>query len=212
MSQLCWYRVWDGSHERFRRTVFILAVIDLFIISSIITYVGISLWNVAVVPDGPVEQLNHRHTIDNETHSEFNGTAISLCGNDASEDYGCQNVTSKFLDKIAPTPYFALVGRRIAKSIQLIIYTCQLFMTVLLIRGLHWTDTQSMRTWLIVTEIITTIILLVLVLVLFGNFNFISVLITCGYLIYQYIMIRTVARFIRRTEIELTQFGSIVDF
>lgn len=69
-----------------------------------------------------------------------------------------------------------------------------------------------MRTWLIVTEIITTIILLVLVLYLFGNFKTATVVILTFYLIYQVIMIRTVSRLIRRTEIELTQFGSIVEF
>jgi len=181
------------------------------VISSVITYVGISLYNVSVIPDTPTDELSNRQ-VDNDTHSKFNATGVSLCGEDATENDNCRNVTSKFFNKIPQTPLFAVVGARIAKSIQLIIYTCQLFMTVVLIRALHWTDTQSMRTWLIVTEIVTTIILIVLVLVLFGNFKLYSVLVTGGYLIYQFIMIRTVARFIRRTEIELTQFGSIVDF
>ncbi len=69
-----------------------------------------------------------------------------------------------------------------------------------------------MRTWLIVTEIISTTLLLILILYLFGDFRADTVLILGGYLIYQFMMIRTVQRLIRRTEIELTQFGSVVEF
>lgn len=69
-----------------------------------------------------------------------------------------------------------------------------------------------MRTWLIVTEIISTTLLLILILYLFGDFRADTVLILGAYLIYQFMMIRTVSRLIRRTEIELTQFGSVVEF
>jgi ABC-type transport system involved in cytochrome bd biosynthesis fused ATPase/permease subunit len=73
-------------------------------------------------------------------------------------------------------------------------------------------DSQNLHLWVLFNEVIVVVVGLILFINFFGNFHWISAILTGLYIMFKVFLIRLVRRFIQVNDLQLTQFGSVGEF